>query len=90
MKITIEKAEAELAELKEAFELADARIGENGGQKSQHWIFMMRHRIYKLEKKIEDMKANKVRTDKKTPEDIKLEKRIEKLEQSIDIIEKGK
>ena len=50
--ITLKKAEAELAKLKTSFELANTRIMENGGQKSQLWLFDMKHKIYKLENKI--------------------------------------
>lgn len=89
-KITIKKAEKELLELKDAFKLASARINENGGSKSQLWLFEIKHKIWNLEDKIKDMKANKVRTDELLPEDLAIEKRIKKLESSLEEIGGGK
>jgi hypothetical protein len=89
-KIDIKKAEKELLELQEAFKLIDARISESGGPKSHAWAFYLRHKIYKLEEKIEDLKAGKNRTDEITPEDLKIEKRVEDLSSSLNISEGGK
>ena len=88
-KITLKKAELELAELKELLKPIETRINGNGGQKSQLWLFNMKYKIYDLEKKIKDMKANKIRTDELTPEDLAIEKRVEDLEKSIENIVEG-
>lgn len=81
--ITIEKAEKELAELKESLKSVKADIRENGGSKSRYWLFCMDGKISDLEKKIEDLKAGKVRTDEISPEGLELEKRITSLEDSL-------
>ena len=78
--IIIEKAEKELAELKDIFKSVDANIMNTGGQKSQLWLFDMKHKIYKLEDKIKDLKANTIRTDEIPTEGLKLEGRIIGLE----------
>lgn len=82
-KISIKKAEKELVELKEALKPVDAKIKETGGPKSQWWLLGMKGRIRGLEKKIEDLKVGKIRTDEISPEDMELEKRIKNLEKTI-------
>lgn len=90
-KITLKKAEAELLELKDLLKSIEVRINENGGPKNQFWLMATRGGMRQIEKKIEDMKVNKIRTDELAPEDLKFQKRLEDLEKSIEnITEKGK
>lgn len=81
---TIAKAEKELAELRNALKPINAKIKENGGSKSQLWLFRTEHKIRNVEEKIQDIKAGKKRTDEITPEGMEIEKRIISLEDSLE------
>ncbi len=90
-KMIIEDAEKELAELKVIFEPIQDKMRETGGPKCQSWLFYTRHKIYKLEEKIKDLKANIKRTDKIPVKGTELEKRISNLEASLGkLAKKGK
>lgn len=87
--MTIERAEAEFAKIKKSFEVSQARIDESGGSSLRVWAFNMRHRIRSLGEKIKDLHDNKIRSDKKTEQEIKIENDIQSLDQDVDGLKSG-
>lgn len=78
--MTIEELEKELESIKSAFEGVEHQLREFGRDKSRRRHFDLRIRIADITKKIEDKKLQKIRTDKKTKEEIVFERRLKKLE----------
>lgn len=78
--MTIEKARIELEEIKNAYELAYDRISKDGDSEITGWLFRLNHKIGNIEEKLDDLKLEKVRTNKKTEKEIELEEKVLELE----------
>ena len=83
-KAVLEKAEKELAKLREVLESCNVKIRETGGPKGLLWHFNMRYKIKGLEDKIKDIKDGKIRIDEIPPEGVELEKRVKSIEISLE------
>ncbi|HLC43772.1 MAG TPA: hypothetical protein VJK08_01415 [Patescibacteria group bacterium] len=79
----LKKIETELAVLKERFSRASERIGKTGGKKNSAWCFWLKHRIYDIEEKIDDLKTDTIRTDKLLPAEMEIEKKVALIETKL-------